>query len=314
MTAEAADSPTASDRGDAVHMLSFDVEEYFQVEAAARAGMKPEHWDSWPCRVEPCVNRILQLLAEHDASATFFVLGWIAQNEPQVVRAIAQAGHEIASHGMSHAMLHHLDPEAFGAELRDSRKLLEDISGRQVVGYRASTFSITNKTSGPKGQTSWAIDMLAETGYRYDSSIFPIRHDRYGWVGAPRFIHHAVGPGGGRIVEIPPTTLRTMGMTVPAGGGGYLRLFPVALVSLALNRAARRSQPGMIYLHPWEFDHDQPRVPMPFLTRLRHRVGLRRTEAKLIRLLRRHRFTSAAKYLADHVDRVTREYTYDSTC
>ena len=296
-----------------VHMLSFDVEEYFQVEAAARGGMKPEDWNSWQRRAGPCVDRILQLLADRGASATFFVLGWIARNEPHVVRAIVRAGHEIASHGMSHAMLHRLDREAFGAELRDSRKLLEDVSGCPVNGYRAPTFSITRKSLGRKGNTAWALDVLAESGYRYDSSIFPVRHDRYGWLGAPRFIHHAIGPGGGRIIEIPPTTLRTMGRTLPVGGGGYLRLFPVALVSLAIRRAARQGRAGMIYLHPWEFDPDQPVTPMGRLNRWRHRANLHKTAAKLARLLNRYQFVSVEQYLANHIDRVTRQYVYDAS-
>ena len=307
------DSTPGSDAGTSVHMLSFDVEEYFHVEAAARGGMRPEHWNSWQRRAEPCVERILQLLADHDASATFFVLGWMARHEPNVVRAIARAGHEIASHGMSHAMLHRLDPEAFAAELRDSRKLLEDVSGCRVNGYRAPTFSITRKSTGNTGNTAWALDVLAEAGYRYDSSIFPVRHDRYGWLGAPRFIHHAIGPAGGRIIEIPPTTLRTMGMTLPVGGGGYLRLFPVALVALAIERAARDGQAGMIYLHPWEFDPDQPVTPMRRLNRRRHRTNLHKTGAKLARLLHRYQFVSAENYLENHIHRVTRQYTYDAS-
>ncbi len=296
----------------AVHMLSFDVEEYFQVEAAARGGMRPEHWDSHECRAAPCVDRILQLLTDHEASATFFVLGWVAQNEPGIVRAIADAGHEIASHGLSHAMLHHLTPDQFRAELLDSRKLLEDVAGCEVVGYRAPTFSITRRTNGMDDNTAWAIDVLAGAGYRYDSSIFPVRHDRYGWHGAPRFAHHAVGPGGGRIIEMPPTTLRTLGRTLPVGGGGYLRLFPAALLSLALKRAARKGQAGMVYLHPWEFDPDQPVTPMGRLTRWRHRVNLHKTADKLTHLMRRHRFCSVAEYLSGLDTSSLPEFTYAS--
>jgi len=309
MTPPAADSTPPPAGGRPVHMLSFDVEEYFQVEAAARGGMTPRQWGDWPCRAEPCVDRILTLLDDHDASATFFVLGWIARHEPDIVRAIARAGHEIASHGMSHAMLHRLDPESFRAELLDSRKLLEDVSGCPVLGYRSPTFSISRNAGGGEC-TAWAIDVLAEAGFRYDSSIFPVRHDRYGWVGAPRFIHQAVGPAGGRIVEIPPTTLRTLGMTLPVGGGGYLRLLPAALPSLALSRAARAGQAGMIYLHPWEFDPDQPVTPMGRLSRWRHRVNLHKTEAKLLRLMRRHAFTSVSTWLAGPAAASSQEYRY----
>lgn len=298
--------------GQAVHMLSFDVEEYFQVEAAVRGGLTSDLWDSYPRRAAPCVDRILQLLADHGASATFFILGWMARNEPEVVRTIADAGYEIASHGMSHSMLHRITPEAFAAELLDSRKLLEDISGREVVGYRAPTFSITGKTNGRPQNTAWAIDVLAEAGYRYDSSIFPVRHDRYGWYGAPRFIHRATGPAGGRIIEIPPTTLRTLGRTLPVGGGGYLRLFPSALISLALKRAARAGRAGMIYLHPWEFDPGQPVMPMGRLTRWRHRVNLHKTEAKLAKLMRRHRFCATAEYLAARAAEPMDEFAYTS--
>jgi len=299
--------------GGPVHMLSFDVEEYFQVEAAARAGLTSDQWDSYERRAAPSVDRILQLLADHNASATFFILGWMARNEPEVVQTIAHAGYEIASHGMSHSMLHRITPDAFKAELLDSRKLLQDISGRDVVGYRAPTFSITRKTNGQPQNTAWAIDVLAEAGYQYDSSIFPVRHDRYGWHGAPRFIHRATGPGGGQIIEIPPTTLHTLGRTLPVGGGGYLRLFPSGLISMALTRAARAGQAGMIYLHPWEFDPGQPVMPMGRLTRFRHRVNLHKTEAKLARLMRRHRFCSTAEYLATHNAATMDTFDYSST-
>jgi len=263
------------------HILSFDVEEYFHAEAAAAAG--PDRWDSFERRLGPCVERILELLCDRGVSATFFVLGWVARHERSVVAQIAEAGHEIASHGMTHAMLGRLAPEEFRRELLDSRRLLEDIAGRPVVGYRAPTFSITHRTA-------WALDVLAETGYRYDSSIFPVRHDRYGVPDAPRFVHWAVGPGQGRILEIPPSTLQVLGMNWPVGGGGYLRLLPVRLVAAALAGAERCGQPGMIYLHPWELDPGQPILPMGPLSRWRHRVNLARTEGKLAWLLGRHRF------------------------
>ena len=287
----------------ASHMLSFDVEEYFQVEAAAIGGVGPEQWDSFQKRLAPCVDRILQLLSDYGASATFFILGWVAQHEGDVVRRIAGAGHEIASHGMSHSMLHRLTPERFRDELLQSRKLLEDISGRPVVGYRAPTFSITH-------QTAWAIDVLAETGYRYDSSIFPVRHDRYGVPDAPRFIHHAIGPGGGKVLEIPPLTLRAMRMNWPVGGGGYLRLLPVSLVVHALNKAQKTGRPGMIYLHPWELDPGQPILPMGRFTRWRHRVNLRKTDAKLRRLLQKFKFLSVVESLKVCAGDIRQTYTY----
>lgn len=264
------------------HMLSFDVEEYFQVEAAA-ARLPAKEWELWPDRLAPAVDQVLDLLDEYRAKATFFVLGWVAEHQPEIVRRIACAGHEIASHGVSHRMLHGMTPQEFRGELTDSRSRLEDLGGRPVVGFRAPTFSVTTRTS-------WALDVLAEMGFLYDSSIFPIRHDRYGVPGAPRWAHWARGPGGGRILEIPPLVLRIARWNVPIGGGGYLRLFPVRLVTCALRAAERAGWPGMIYVHPWELDPGQPELPMSRLSRWRHRVGLSRTDRKLRHLLRQFAF------------------------
>ena len=293
---------TPTDAREMSHILTFDVEEYFQVEAAA-GGINRGQWDSFEKRLAPCVGRILRLLSDYDASATFFVLGWVARHERDVVRTIADAGHEIASHGMNHDMLGRLTPEQFRRELLDSRHLLEDISGRPVIGFRAPTFSITH-------ETAWAIDVLAEAGYKYDSSVFPIRHDRYGVPGAPRFVHRAVGPGGGEILEIPPLTLRVMGMNWPVGGGGYLRLLPVRLVAAALNKAQKLGRPGMIYVHPWELDPGQPNLPMSRLSRRRHRVNLKRTEQKLRWLLNHFRFFSVAESLDAEAAGVEQAYSY----
>jgi polysaccharide deacetylase family protein (PEP-CTERM system associated) len=273
-------------------MLSFDVEEYFQVEAAARSGVGAAQWGSFEQRLGPPVERVLELLDEHRTSATFFVLGWVAAHEGGVVRRIAAAGHEIASHGMTHAMLQRLSPEAFRTELRDSRRLLEDVAGRRVVGYRAPTFSITHRTA-------WAFDVLAEAGYLYDSSVFPIRHDRYGVPDAPPWTHLAVGPRGGTVLEIPPLTMRAFGANLPLGGGGYLRLLPVRLIARALAQAQRRGRAGMIYLHPWEVDPDQPDLPIRRLARWRHRLNLARTAEKLNHLLRRFAFGPAEQFAAN---------------
>lgn len=265
-------------------MLSFDVEEYFQVEAAA-GSVERSQWDSFEDRLTPCVELILELLHRARASATFFVLGWIAQRRRRVVQAIADAGHEIASHGMTHEMLARLEPREFRRQLLDSRKLLEDIAQRPVVAFRAPTFSITQRTA-------WAIDVLAEEGFEYDSSIFPIRRGRYGIADAPRGPHIAIGPGGGRILEIPPLTMRVAGVNVPVGGGGYLRLLPVRLLALALAGASRAHRPAIVYMHPWEFDPAQPVLPMASMDRWRHRVNLKRTERKLQWLLERFNFTT----------------------
>jgi len=280
------DQPSAQD---VVHLLSLDVEECFQVEAAADA-VSPEDWGGFPKRLGPCVDRILDLLAAHRTTATFFVLGWVARHERDVVRRIAEAGHELASHGTGHRMLGRLGPEAFRQDLLESRQILEDVGGQAVVGYRAPTFSITH-------ETAWALDVLAEAGFLYDSSVFPVRHDRYGVPDAPTGVHRGVGPGGGSILEIPPLTWRLAGANWPVGGGGYLRLLPVRVVGMALRSAARAGRAGMLYLHPWELDPDQPDLPMSRLSRWRHRVGLRRTEAKLRWLLGRFRFSGVRERL-----------------
>lgn len=284
------------------HMLSFDIEEYFHVESASHA-LSISHWDRFESRIIPCVQRILDLLAEHGHTATFFVLGWVARRHSQLIRRIADAGHEIASHGMDHAMLHHLTPARFSEELVDSRRLLEDISGKPVIGFRAPTFSITLKTA-------WALDALAAAGYQYDSSIFPVRHDRYGIPAAPRWPHRAVGPGGGAVVEIPPLTLRLLGANLPIGGGGYLRLLPIHILSAALRSASKANLPAMIYMHPWELDPHQPDLPMSLLSRWRHRVNLHKTESKLRHLLERFPFQSVNNFLALGAAPALASYTY----
>ena len=285
-----------------VRLLSFDLEEYFQVEAAAGA-VGAGQWDSFAQRSPAVVERILELLASRGSTATFFVLGWIAQRQGDLIRRIARAGHEIASHGMAHAMIHRMTPEQFRDDAGERRRRLEDLSGSAVLGYRAPTFSITRATA-------WALDVLAEAGFAYDSSIFPIRHDRYGVPDAPRFAHWAVGPAGGRLVEIPPLTLRILGANAPVGGGGYMRLLPLAVVKAALNSAARAGRPAMIYLHPWELDPHQPPLAMSRLNRFRHRLGLSRMERKLQALLERYRFTSVAARLEEIRSNITERFVY----
>lgn len=272
------------------HVLSIDVEEYFQVESAA-AGLPQERWQDMPLRLQAPTLQILELLAQHKVRATFFVLGWVARREGDLVRRIARAGHEIASHGQSHRRLFHLDPRQFRQELRDSRAALQDLSGQAVVGYRAPTFSITH-------QTAWALDVLAEEGFSYDSSIFPVHHDRYGVPEAPRWAHRATGPAGGQVVEIPPLTGRLLGVNLPLAGGGYLRLLPAGWVGRALRSAAENDRWGMIYLHPWELDPAQPVLPMGRLSRWRHRVNLSRMGEKLRWLLGHFRFTCAREKLS----------------
>ena len=287
-----------------VHMLSFDVEEYFQVEAAAEAGLSPDQWSSFPKRLPPAVDCILELLADAKVSATFFVLGWVARHEPEIVRTIAAAGHEIASHGTTHTMLTRLTPQQFRRELTDSRHLLQDISSQPIIGYRAATFSILR-------QTAWAFDVLAEEGYIYDSSVYPVSHDRYGIPDAPRHIHRAVGPAGRSVLEIPPLTLRLLRRNWPVGGGGYLRLLPIRIIGQALRASQAASHPAMLYMHPWEFDPAQPPLPMARLSTFRHRVGLARAEKKLRWLLKRFPFASVQDRLDSLTETTSRQYSPD---
>lgn len=265
--------------------LSFDVEEYFQVanffESVPRAD-----WDRIPGRAAESTRRILDLLDRRGARATFFVLGWLAEREPDLVREIDRRGHEVASHGWEHRLVDELGPEGFRDELRRSKAVLEDALGHEIEGYRASNFSITTRTP-------WALEILLEEGYRYDSSIFPIRHPRYGVPGAPRHPHR-LDIGGRSLVEIPLTTLKIFGRNVPVAGGAYLRLFPLALIRLGLEAAHRVGQPGVVYLHPWELDPDQPRIAATRFRRWRHYTNLHRTESKLTALLERFRFVPLA--------------------
>jgi polysaccharide deacetylase family protein (PEP-CTERM system associated) len=284
------------------HVLSFDVEEYFQVEAAGRT-VRPEDWPNFTSRLQAPIARILQVLADSGSSATFFVLGWVARRLPGLVRLIADAGHEIASHGVSHRMIGTLSREEFRDEAIESRKLLEDLASSAVTGFRAPTFSLVENTA-------WAIDVLAEAGYEYDSSVFPIRHDRYGVPAAPRWAHWAVGPGGAKLLEVPPLTVRLCTANLPVGGGGYLRLFPIHMVGMALRQAAKHGRIGVIYLHPWELDPDQPVLPMGAIGTWRHRVNLRRTDAKLRWLLSRHRFDSFRKRMPALRESALDRYAY----
>lgn len=284
------------------HILSIDVEEYFHVESAAGV-IGHSQWDSFATRLEGPVDRILALLAEHRQCATFFVLGQVAMACGGMVRRIVQAGHEVASHGQNHVMVMRQSPQEFRNDVRESKALLEDITGQAVTGYRAPTFSITLASS-------WALDVLAQEGYRYDSSVFPVRHDRYGVHDAPRGPHWASGPRGGKVLELPPLTLRMMGSNWPCGGGGYLRLLPAWMISKALSAWGRQGRCGMIYLHPWELDPHQPPLPMGRLALWRHRVNLHKTQHKLHYLLDKYSFTSASSQFDQMSQTVMEQFTY----
>jgi polysaccharide deacetylase family protein (PEP-CTERM system associated) len=273
-----------------MNALSVDVEEYYDAlifqestRHVARGG--------FPSRVQASVERILTLLDAAGAHATFFTLGEVAAEQPKLVRAIAEAGHEVASHVYRHVPVSGQSPDVFRADVHRAKHLLEEVSGTPVIGYRAPNFSI-----GPK--QAWAYDILLETGFRYDSSIYPIRHDRYGEPSAPRFPYEIRRRGSARLVEFPIGTVRCRGVNLPIGGGGYFRLLPMTVIRLGIQRVnARERQPVMFYFHPWELDPDQPRVPMSWKNRARHYIGLRRQESKLIGLLRHCRFTTAKTLL-----------------
>jgi polysaccharide deacetylase family protein (PEP-CTERM system associated) len=268
-----------------LNAMSCDLEDYFQVQNFDGIVAR-DAWETTPSRLAASTDRVLELFDEAGIQATFFILGWNAEHHPEVVRRVAEAGHEIASHGYAHRMIFEQRPEEFRDDVRRAKALLEGLTGAAVWGYRAPTFSITERSR-------WAIDILADEGYRYDSSIFPIRHDRYGIPTAPRFLHTVAGSDGRQLAEFPPTTVRVLGHNLPVAGGGYLRLFPAALVRAALRRVNRKGHPVIVYFHPWELDPEQPRLPVRGLRRFRHYVNLDRTAAKLRALLRSLSFTTA---------------------
>lgn len=259
--------------------MSIDVEDWFQVENYARIIPRGE-WPRCELRVVDNVRRLLDLLGRADVRATFFVLGWVAERCPDLVRDIARAGHEVASHGWSHTPVWRLSEAAFADEVSRSRLLLEELSAQPVIGYRAPTFSIT-------ASTLWALEVLRRAGYRYDSSIFPVRHDRYGIPDAPTTVHR-IAEG---MWEVPLAVLELGTARLPVAGGGYFRLYPLWLTRGAIQRVERAGRPAVVYLHPWELDPGQPRVAgVGLLRAFRHRVGLGRTAQKLARLLREFRF------------------------
>lgn len=271
------------------HHFTIDVEEYFQV-SAFEPYVARERWDTLESRVCASVHRLLQLLAEQRAGATFFVLGWIAERQPDLVKEIARAGHEVASHGWDHRRVTEQRPDEFRLSVRRTKALLEDQSGRPVYGFRAPSFSIV-----PGHE--WALDILVEEGYCYDSSLFPIRRPGYGYPDGRRDPYWLDRPAG-RLAEIPPATLRLWGVNLPAGGGAYFRLFPYALVRGAIREYERRGVAATFYLHPWEIDPDQPRLGVSWVTGLRHYGGLGRTIRRLERLLREFRFVPISETVA----------------
>ncbi|NVN91787.1 MAG: DUF3473 domain-containing protein [Desulfuromonadales bacterium] len=280
-----------------INALTIDVEDYFQVNAFVRH-VRREEWDRYPLRVEDNTHRILEMLDEFSIKATFFFLGWIAQRLPSLVKEVHARGHEIACHGYSHELIYSIGPQAFREDLRRSKQLLEDQCGEGVNGYRAPSYSIT-------GKSLWALDILVEEGFSYDSSIFPVLHDTYGIPGAERF-PHVIQTGAGPLVEFPLTTLPIrLGwkkMRLPIAGGGYLRLFPISVIQRGIAAINQRElQPAVLYFHPWEIDPGQPRIKSGIKSRFRHYLNLKKTEGKLRHILSELQFGTMSSVLDVHL-------------
>lgn len=258
--------------------MTIDVEDYFHVAALSKAIARSE-WDHLEYRAEANTHKLLQLFADTGVRATFFVLGWVAKRSPHLVRDIQRAGHEIASHGMSHKLVYNQTREEFATETREAKALLEGIIAAPVHGYRASTYSITKKSL-------WALDVLCDLGFKYDSSIFPINHDVYGIADAPQAPSVIVAPNGKAIVEFPMSTASFFGVRIPVSGGGYFRLLPYAITRAGLRKLNDQlHRPFVFYLHPWEIDPGQPRIRASALSQFRHYTNIDRCEARLRQLL-----------------------------
>jgi polysaccharide deacetylase family protein (PEP-CTERM system associated) len=283
------EAPNASSA--TLNAMTVDVEEHFQVSGFERV-VPRENWSSMPSRVVDNTKRLLDLFDESGTRATFFILGWVAKRHQGLVRTIAARGHEIASHGYSHRLVYTQHPTEFKREVMLSRRILEDAAGTDVIGYRAASFSIGKRNL-------WALDVIAEAGFRYDSSLFPVVHDRYGIPGAPRRVHRLSLGGGLSIIEVPPSTLAWGALTLPVLGGGYLRTCPISINRWAVERLNRREGiPAVVYVHPWEVDPDQPVIRAPLLNRWRHYHGLRTTESKIRDLSMRFRFGTVRRVIA----------------
>jgi polysaccharide deacetylase family protein (PEP-CTERM system associated) len=260
-----------------LNAMTIDVEDYFHV--SAFDGVVPRsEWAALECRVERNTDRLLAIFAETGITGTFFVLGWVAERYPALVARIAAAGHEIASHGFAHRLVYDLTPSMFREDVRRSKELLEDAAGVMVHGYRAPSYSITPRSL-------WALDVLIEEGFTYDASIFPIHHDRYGIPVSARHSYR-LQRGPGELIEVPGSTVQWGPLNMPVAGGGYFRIFPYAVTSWGISRINRvERRPAIFYMHPWEIDPSQPRLPAGLLTRWRHYRNLHATEARLRRLI-----------------------------
>jgi len=272
-----------------VNAMTVDVEDYFQVSAFDNV-VSRARWDSFESRVSGNTDRLLELFDRANVRATFFVLGWVAERFPALVRRIADLGHEVASHSHNHQLLYMLTPRQFREDIRAARVAIEDAAGVRVVGFRAPSYSVIESSL-------WTLDVLIEEGFAYDSSIFPIHHDRYGIPGSPRH-PHMLRRASGSLWEVPGSTVRLGRLNLPIGGGGYFRHFPYAWTRWGIDRVNRvEQQPVTFYTHPWELDPEQPRMPVGAATRVRHYRGLEGTADRLARLLQDFRFDSVASML-----------------
>jgi polysaccharide deacetylase family protein (PEP-CTERM system associated) len=274
------------------HALSFDVEEFFQV-ANLRGHFQRSDWGNVPSRLSVGMDLILSCLERRGARATFFFLGWIAERHPHYVKACLDAGHEVASHGYEHLFLQDLGPERLDNDLEQTERALTDAGARKPAGFRASTFTLTR-------ETWWAFDVLIKRGYRYDSSVHPVRHPTYGVPDFEPGISQVEIAGIGRILEFPVSTWPVLGRNFPIGGGGYFRLLPGRVTRAAVRGLQARGKPANLYLHPWEFDPQQPRIQAPWTKKFRHYVGLERTLPRLDRLLAEFRFGPVGEVLEQH--------------
>ena len=270
--------------------FTIDVEDYFQVSAFGQA-VSPDNWDSFELRVEQNTHKILNICDEIGIKGTFFTLGWVAQRVPQLVKEISQRGHEIASHGYSHQLIYKQTPEVFKKETVDSKSILEDLAQTEVVGYRAASYSITRKSL-------WALDILSDAGFKYDSSIFPVHHDTYGIPDSPQKPYHIKTQSGASLIEFPLSAAPLGKLRMPVAGGGYFRLYPYWMFDSLVKRFMKETDaPYVFYLHPWEVDPDQPRIEASLLSKFRHYNNLDKCETRLKKFLRAHQFTTMQEVL-----------------
>jgi len=271
-----------------LNALSVDVEDYFMVSAFEKL-VKRSDWDRYECRIERNTTRVLDIMDEYGARATFFVVGWIAEKYPELIREIHRRGHEIGCHSFYHQLIYDMTPEEFRQDLRRTRRAIEAAGAGPVLGFRAPSFSIVERNL-------WALDVLRKEGFKYDASIFPAQHARGGIADAARYPHWIQ-----ELAEFPMSTARVLGKSVPFSGGGYFRLFPYAFIKHGMNQSIRQGKPTVIYVHPWEFDPDQPRMAVTGFDKFKHYVNLDKTETKFRRLLRDYHFAPVKDVLASSI-------------